>query len=217
MLQKNIDKEILLIGKKIGMTQVFLKNGNICPITIIKSENCYVSQLKTVDNDGYEAIQIGLESKNKKTQKKPLLGHLKKANITKCIKSFYELKVINSQNWNIGNKISIENLAEGMKVDIIAKTKGKGFQGVVKRWHFKGGPRSHGSMSHRRGGSYGHCQWPGEVQKGKKMPGHTGNVQKTIKNLMIIKTDIKNNLIYLKGSIPGPNGGILKIKKNKLK
>jgi len=205
-------KNIELIGKKIGMTQFFTESNELIPTTILKVGPCPILQIKEKSTDGYNAIQIGFGSKNHISN--PLLGHLKKSG-NNSVSHISEFRVVNINDFSLEQKLSVKNFEEGEKIDIISVSKGKGFQGVVKRWNFKGGPRSHGSMSHRRGGSYGNCQWPGEVQKGKKMPGRTGFKKCTIQNLLIIKIIEEENIIMVKGSIAGHKNSILKIRKAK--
>lgn len=205
-------KNIEIIGKKIGMTQFFTQNNELIPVTILKVGPCPILQIKQTSTDGYNAIQIGFG--NKKNISNPLLGHLKKSG-NNNVSHISEFRVDNLNNFSLSEKLSVKNFEEGEEIDVISFSKGKGFQGVVKRWGFKGGPRSHGSMSHRRGGSYGNRQWPGEVYKGKKMPGRTGLKKCTIQNLLIVKIISEENTILIKGSIAGCIGTILKIRKAK--
>ncbi len=193
-----------LIGKKIGMTQVYDESNTLVPVTVIEAGPCPVIQIKTVEKDGYEALQIGHGKRKSKNTSKALQGHFKKAGTD----NLHTLKEVrgNVEGFETGQTLSVQDFMETPKVDVIGITKGHGFQGVVKRWNFAGGPASHGSMFHRRGGSYGLCQWPGEVHKGKKMPGQFGNHRRTVQNMKVVKVMPEKNLILLKGSVPGANG-----------
>ncbi|WP_309399094.1 50S ribosomal protein L3 [Cerasicoccus maritimus] len=200
-----------LIGKKIGMTQIF--DGNeLVPVTVVEAGPCPVVQVKSSDKDGYEAVQIGYSAQKEQRVSKQLQGHFAKAKVapTKELREFRTGD--HDGEYNVGDVLTVSKFEAGQKVDIIGTTKGKGFQGVVKRWGFGGGPASHGSMFHRRGGSYGHCQWPGEVWKGKKMPGHTGAKRRTTQNLKVVKVLEDKNLLLLKGSVHGHNGGTVYVR-----
>lgn len=211
-----MSKECLkLIGFKMGMTQIYDNLKNLIPVTLVKLEDHYISQVKSMIKDKYNGIQLCTREKREKLIKNPIKGHLSKIN-KKGMSVLKESRVLTIENFKLGEKITTNEIfKEGNFVNIIGKTKGKGFQGVVKRWNFSGGPDSHGSMSHRRGGSYGQCQFPGEIAKGKKMPGHTGNKFRTVKNLLILKILKKENILLLKGSIPGFNGNQLEIVNSK--
>ena len=202
-----------ILGKKLGMTQVYDEDNNLVPVTIIEAGPCPILQVKNSNTDGYSAVQIGYNPNGKSPNKVNLCqqGHAEKAKVApqQILKEF---KVVGEHDYEQGASLTVANFSEVSMVDIISTTKGKGFQGVVKRWNFGGGPASHGSMFHRRGGSYGLCQWPGRVFKNKKMPGHTGNVQRTTQNLKIIKTIPEKNLILVKGSVPGSKGGVLTVR-----
>jgi large subunit ribosomal protein L3 len=200
-----------LIGKKIGMTQVFDDNNQQIPVTIIETGPCTVTQIKTVEKDGYNAVQIGFGTKKEKRSTKTELGHAKKSGGT-VPQQVIEFRTEGTPEVKEGDVITVSALKDLQKVDVIGTTKGRGFQGVVKRYGFGGGPASHGSMFHRRGGSYGMCQWPGHVIKGKKMPGHMGNVQRTVQNLKIVKIIEEKNLVLIKGSFPGPIGGYVTVR-----
>ena len=198
---------ILLIGKKVGMTQVYDSENNLVPVTVVEAGPCPIIQVKTPETDGYKAVQIGFGAQKLERVTKPMQGHLKKAGVDP-LSQVREFHTDNTdQEFNVGDVLTVANFEEGQKVDIIGESKGRGFQGVMKRWDFAGGPASHGSMFHRRGGSYGQCQWPGEVHKGKKMPGHMGSKQRTVQNLKVVKIIEDKNLILVKGSFPGANGG----------
>lgn len=200
-----------LIGKKIGMTQVFDENNQQIPVTIIETGPCTVTQVKTVEKDGYNALQIGYGVKKNSRTTKTEIGHAKKSG-GKVPAQVIEIRTESAPEEKEGDVITVSALKDLVKVDVIGTTKGRGFQGVVKRYGFAGGPASHGSMFHRRGGSYGMCQWPGHVIKGKKMPGHMGNVRRTVQNLKVVKVIEEKNLVLIKGSFPGPNGGIVTVR-----
>ena len=195
------------------MSQVYDEDNNLVPVTIIEAGPCPVLQVKTVETDGYASVQIGYNPKGKSPNKvnRSTKGHAAKANAEPQQIS-KEFRLPTDHQFEAGNSITVTDFADISMVDVVSTTKGKGFQGVVKRWNFGGGPASHGSMFHRRGGSYGLCQWPGRVFKNKKMPGHMGDVQRTTQNLKVVKTIPEKNLILIKGSIPGHKGGILSIR-----
>jgi large subunit ribosomal protein L3 len=203
-----------LIGTKLGMTQVYDEDNNLVPVTIIQAGPCPVLQVKTSANDGYDSVQIGYNPKGKSPNKvtRPAKGHATKAGVEHQQK-LQEFTIIgDSSEYEPGNVLTVEKFSDIETVDVIAVTKGRGFQGVVKRWNFKGGPASHGSMFHRRGGSYGLCQWPGRVFKNKKMPGHMGNKSRTTQNLKIVKIIPGKNIILLKGSVPGHKNSLVTVR-----
>ena len=199
-----------ILGKKIGMTQIFDENGKAIPVTAIEAGPCTVIQIKTVDNDGYQAVKLGFGEVKENKLTKPKKGEFAKANITpkKHLREF-RLEEI---SYNVGDEIKADIFAAGDAVDITGTSKGKGFQGVIKRHGQSRGPMGHGSMYHRRPGSMGSTSTPGRVFKGKKLPGHMGRVTVTIQNLDVVRVDMDKNVILLKGSVPGPKGAILKIK-----
>ena len=201
-----------LLGKKIGMSQVYDDENNVVPVTVVEAGPCSVVQVKTVDKDGYSAVQIGFNPDFKKPQSiKPLAGHCEKHGVEpQAVLS--EFRIGEDEEFEAGASLTVEKFSAGEKIDVVATTKGRGFQGVVKRWNFAGGPDSHGSMFHRRGGSYGLCQWPGHIFKNKKMPGHMGARSRTVQNLRVIKIVPAKNLILVKGSIPGHNGTLVTIR-----
>jgi large subunit ribosomal protein L3 len=201
-----------LIGKKVGMTQVYIETGELVPVTVIEAGPCPVVQVKREETDGYNAIQIGFGSKKEKNTSNGALGHFKKAG-TSSLRHLREIRLDSEPQEEAGSSLTVEIFEGESKVDVIGTTKGRGFQGVIKRWHFKGGPASHGSMFHRRGGSYGMCQWPGKVIKGKKMPGRFGTDRRTVQNLKVIKILPEKNLILVKGSVPGANGSTILVRK----
>ena len=194
-----------LLGKKLGMTQIFDEENALVPVTVIEAGPCPVTQIKTREKDDYNAVQIGFGKRKRSRIKRPERGHFGKAKVDPCDR-LREVRCAQEPDEEVGELLTVAGFQVGQKVDIVGATKGRGFQGVVKRWGFKGGPRSHGSMFHRRGGSYGQCQWPGEVYKGRKMPGRMGNVRRTVQNLRIIKIFTDKNLILVRGSVPGANG-----------
>jgi large subunit ribosomal protein L3 len=204
---------IEILGKKLGMTQVYDDENNLVPVTIIEAGPCPVLQVKTEDKDGYSAIQIGFNPQGKSPNKSNRCskGHAKKAGVD-CQQVAQEIRCDDQHEFEKGNVITVENFKDIKLVDVISKTKGKGFQGVVKRWNFAGGPASHGSMFHRRGGSYGLCQWPGRVFKNKKMPGHMGDVSRTTQNLKVVKVLPEKNLVLVKGSVPGHKGSLITLR-----
>lgn len=202
---------IALLGKKVGMTQVFDENDRLIPVTVIEAGPCPVVQVKSSDSDGYDAIQLGYGLQKSSRLSKAELGHLNKAKID-AVANLQEFRTSGKTELNVGDVLTVKGFEPGQKIDVIGTSKGRGFQGVVKRYGFAGGPASHGSMFHRRGGSYGMCQWPGHVIKGKKMPGHMGDSKRTVQNLRIIKVIADKNLILIKGSVPGYKGSLLTVR-----
>ena len=200
-----------LIGKKVGMTQIFDEKGMIIPVTVIEAGPCVVAQVKTVETDGYNAIQLGFGEVKSSKVNKPKAGHFAKANV-EAKKHLREFRCEEPAKVKVGDEIKADVFAEGDKVDVQGISKGKGFQGVIKRHGQHRGPMGHGSMYHRRPGSMGSTSTPGRVFKGKKLPGHMGVQKITIQNLEIIKVDMDKNVLLVKGSVPGPKGAILKIK-----
>lgn len=203
-----------LIGKKVGMTQVFNEQNELVPVTVIEAGPCPVVQKKTVDSDGYNAIQIGFREQKAHRITQGQAGHFKKAGVAP-VHTLREVRCPAEPEQNAGDVLTVEGFEEGQNVDIIGATKGKGFQGVVKRYGFAGGPASHGSMFHRRGGSYGMCQYPGHTIKNKKMPGHMGQVRRTVQNLKVVKVLPEKNVILIKGSVPGANGDLVLVRSSK--
>lgn len=196
-----------ILGKKIGMTQVFTKNGKLIPVTVVEVEPNVVTQIKTVEKDGYDAIQLATETVKEKAVNKPQLGHTKKAN-TSPKRFLREIRGVNVADYTLGQEISVDIFSEGEMVDVSGISKGKGFQGVIKRHNQSRGPMGHGSQYHRGVGSLG-TMLPMHVLKGKKMPGHMGAVKTTIQNLEIISIDKENNLILVKGNVPGPKQSLV--------
>ena len=194
------------------MTQVYSETGELVPVTVIEAGPCPVVQVKRTESDGYNAIQIGFGSKKEKNTSNGAMGHFKKAG-TAPQRHLREIRLDAEPEQEAGSSLTVDIFEGEAKVDVIGTTKGRGFQGVVKRWNFAGGPASHGSMFHRRGGSYGMCQWPGKVIKGKKMPGHFGTDRRTVQNLKVVKILPEKNLILVKGSVPGANGSTILVRK----
>ena len=200
-----------IIGKKIGMTQIFDENGLVIPVTVIEAGPCTVAQVKTTETDGYNAIQLGFGEVKAKHINKPEMGHFAKSKL-EAKKHLREFRLDDISNIKVGDEIKADIFQAGEKVDIQGTSKGKGFQGVIKRHGQHRGPMGHGSMYHRRPGSMGPTSTPGRVFKGKKLPGHMGHVTVTIQNLDIVRVDMDKNVILVKGSVPGCKGAILKIK-----
>ena len=200
-----------IIGRKIGMTQIFDEKGNVIPVTVIEAGPCVVAQVKTVETDGYNAVQLGFGDVKDKHINKPEAGHFAKAKLANK-KHLREFRVENVENYKVGDEVKADVFEAGEKVDIQGTTKGKGFQGVIKRHGQSRGPMGHGSMYHRRPGSMGATSTPGRVFKGKKLPGHMGRVTVTIQNLDVVRVDMDKNVILVKGSVPGTKGAILKVK-----
>ncbi len=200
-----------IIGKKVGMTQIFDEKGNVIPVTAIETEGNIVAQIKTVETDGYQSIQLGYGDVKDKHINKPEAGHFAKAKLPNK-KHLREFRLDSVENYKVGDEVKVDIFEAGEKVDIQGTSKGKGFQGVIKRHGQHRGPMGHGSMYHRRPGSMGATSTPGRVFKGKKLPGHMGKVTVTIQNLEIVKVDTDKNVLLVKGSVPGSKGAILKVK-----
>ena len=193
------------------MTQIFDEKGNVVPVTVIEAGPCVVAQVKTIETDGYNSIQLGYGEVKAKHINKPEAGHFAKSKLENK-KHLREFRLEDISNFKVGDEIKADVFAKGEKVDIQGTSKGKGFQGVIKRHGQHRGPMGHGSMYHRRPGSMGPCATPGRVFKGKKLPGHMGSVTVTIQNLDVVAVDMDKNVILVKGSVPGAKGAILKIK-----
>ena len=203
--------EKAIIGKKVGMTQVFDEKGVVIPVTVIEAGPCTVVQVKTVEKDGYDAVQLGFGAVKEHKVNKPMKGHFSKGNVTPA-KHLREFRVEDTAAVKVGEEVKADVFAQGDLVDIQGTTKGKGFQGVIKRHGQHRGPMQHGSMYHRRPGSMGSTSTPGRVFKGKKLPGHMGVETVTIQNLEVVRVDLDKNAILVKGSIPGNKGSIVKIR-----
>ena len=200
-----------ILGKKLGMTQLFCEDGSLIPVTVVEAGPCVVVQKKTVETDGYEAVQLGFGDKAEKKMNKPRAGHFGKAGV--AFKSFLkEFKLDDISAINVGDVIKADTFAAGDMVDVTGRRKGHGFSGTIKRYGTHRGPMTHGSGYHRGVGSMGACSDPSRVYKGKRLPGHYGNVRKTVQNLFVAKVDADRNLLLIKGAVPGPKGGLLYIK-----
>ncbi|MBE6886396.1 MAG: 50S ribosomal protein L3 [Ruminococcaceae bacterium] len=201
-----------IIGKKIGMTQLFDEKGKIIPVTVVEAGPCVVVAKKTADNDGYEAVQLGFGEVSEKRVNKPMKGQFAKADVANK-KVLREFRLADINSVNIGDIIKADIFAAGEHVDVTGTSKGKGYAGSIKRHNFARLKETHGTGPvHRHAGSMGACSDPSKVMKGKKLPGHMGAVQCTVQNLDVVKIDAENNLIALKGAIPGPKGGIVFIR-----
>ena len=200
-----------ILATKVGMTQIFNEDGVLTPVTVLQAGPCVVTQVKTVENDGYAAVQVGFGEKREKLVNKPMQGHFKKAGVTN--KRFVkEFKFDNAEEYALAQEIKVDIFAAGDKIDATAISKGKGFQGAIKRHNQHRGPMAHGSKYHRHAGSNGACSDPSKVFKGKRMAGHMGAKQVTVQNLEIVKVDIENNLILVKGAVPGPKKSLVTLK-----
>ncbi len=199
-----------ILGTKIGMTQVFTKNGKLIPVTVVSVEPNVVTQIKTVEKDGYSAIQLGYQTVREKVSNKPKMGHTKKAN-TEPKRFLREIRGVNTDDYTLGQVIKADVFQEGEIVDVTGISKGKGFQGVIKRYNQSRGPMGHGSQYHRGVGSLG-TMLPMHVLKGKKLPGHMGNVKTTVQNLEIVAVDLENNCLLIKGNVPGPKNSLVMIR-----
>lgn len=198
-----------IIGKKIGMTQIFDEAGKVIPVSVIEAGPCVVVQLKTATNDGYDAAQYGFGDATAKSLKKPLTGHFKKADVA-LKKTLKEFRLDSMEGVNVGDIVKADVFAEGDFVDVCGTSKGKGFAGTIKRWNNHRLKETHGTGPvHRHGGSLGACSTPSRVFKGKKMAGHLGNERVTVQNLSVVKVDAEKNIIAVKGAVPGPKGGIV--------
>ncbi|CEH36112.1 50S ribosomal protein L3 [Romboutsia lituseburensis] len=199
-----------ILGKKLGMTQIFTEEGIVIPVTVVEAGPNVVTQIKTVEKDGYTAVQVGFGDAKEKSLNKPQKGHLAAANVLK--KHLKEFRVDAVEEFTVGQEIKADLFAAGEKIDVTGTSKGKGFQGPIKRHGQSRGPESHGSRYHRRPGSMGACSFPGRVFKNKKLAGHMGSVKVTVQNLEVVKVDADKNLILVKGAIPGPKGSVVTIK-----
>ncbi len=200
-----------LIGRKLGMTQVFWDDGTVIPVTAIEAGPCVVIQKKGGDVDGYDAIQLGFDRVKEKNVNKPKKGHFKKAE-KGCFRILREFRLDSVDDYEVGSELKADIFEVGEYIDVVGTTRGKGFAGVVKRHGFKGGRATHGSMFHRAPGSIGASAWPSRVMKGKRMPGHMGNRRQTVQNLMVVGVRPEKNLILVKGSVPSGKDGIVLLK-----
>ena len=216
-----------ILATKVGMTQIFNEDGVLTPVTVLQAGPCVVTQVKTVDNDGYDAVQVGFGEKKERVTTKDVsgkkvirnphgagkaeVGHFKKAGTTPK-KFVREFRLENVADYNAGDEIKADIFAEGDKIDVTAKSKGKGYAGGIKRFGMKSGPSAHGSKYHRHAGSNGACSDPSKVFKGKHMPGHMGSKKITVQNLVVVRVDAENNLLLVKGSVPGPKKSLVTIR-----
>ncbi|MCL2617771.1 MAG: 50S ribosomal protein L3 [Defluviitaleaceae bacterium] len=202
-----------IVAKKLGMTQVFTEKGAVVPVTVLDVSPNVVTQVKTMENDGYEAVQVGFGEIREKHVTKPLGGHFKKAGVD-AKKHLREFRFENTGDYAAGNEIKADIFAVGDKVDVSGVSKGKGFQGAIKRHGFHRGPMSHGSKYHRHAGGMSAGTSPGKVRKGRKLPGHMGNVKVTVANLEVVRADAEKHILLIKGAVPGPKGTLLIVKES---
>jgi large subunit ribosomal protein L3 len=203
-----------ILGRKVGMTQIYVEDGTVIPVTVIKAGPCLVVQRKTVDTDGYEAVQIGLVEEKPAKPNQPRAGHFKKAGVAP-VRKVEELRLDSGEDLKAGDEVKASMFNEKDYVDVVGTSKGKGFQGAMKRHNFAGGRGSHGSMFHRAPGSIGSSAYPSRVFKGMRMTGRMGGERVTTKNLQIVKIDAEQNLIYVRGAVPGPKSGYVTIRRAK--
>lgn len=202
-----------ILATKVGMTQIFNEDGKLTPVTVLQAGPCAVTQVKTVENDGYSAVQVGFCDIRESLVNKPRKGHFAKAGVAN--KRFLrEFKFDNAGDYAVGQEIKVDIFAEGDKIDATGRSKGKGFQGAIKRHNQSRGPMTHGSKFHRHAGSNGSATSPGKVAKGKKMPGHMGCVRITVQNLEIVRIDVENNIILVKGAVPGPKKSMIMLRES---
>ena len=199
-----------ILGRKIGMTQIFTEAGEVVPVTVVEAGPVVVTQVKTIENDGYNAVQVGFVDAKEKSLNKPQKGHLAAANTLK--KHLKEFRVESVDAYTVGQEIKADVFAAGEMIDVTGISKGKGFQGPIKRHGQSRGPESHGSRYHRRPGSMGACSYPGRVFKNKKLAGHMGSVKVTVQNLEVVRVDADKNFILVKGAIPGATGSVVTLK-----
>lgn len=199
-----------ILGRKLGMTQVWDENDNVVPVTVIQAGPCTVSQVKTKATDGYDAVQIGFGEIKPKHVNKPLVGHFKTQGV-EPMRYLREVRVENAEEYKPGDQVTVEIFAETKAVDVTGTSKGKGFQGTIKRWNFSRGPMTHGSRNQRRPGSIGQCAYPARVRKGLHMAGHMGNERVTVKNLKLVRVDAEQNLLLVKGAVPGGKNALVQV------
>ena len=200
-----------ILATKVGMTQIFNEDGVLTPVTVLQAGPCVVTQIKTVENDGYSAVQVGFADKRENLVNKPMKGQFDKAGVS-CKRFVREFKFENAEEFTVAQEIKADIFAAGDKIDATAISKGKGFQGAIKRFGQHRGPMAHGSKFHRHQGSNGACSDPSKVFKGKGMPGHMGSKRVTVQNLEVVRVDAENNLILVKGAVPGPKKSLVTIK-----
>jgi len=207
----------MILGKKVGMTQIFMEDGTVIPVTVIQAGPCPVVQIKSTNVDGYEAVQIGFDRVPVKRLTKAQIRHLDKAK-TSYVRILREFKTDTTGGYKVGDELTVSRFIPGEKVDIVGVTKGRGFAGVMVRHNMAGAPGGHGTHEFfRHGGSIGCHTWPGRVWKGKRMAGHLGATRVTVKNLTVVRTDLERNLLVVKGAVPGANAGYLMIRKTRSK
>ena len=200
-----------ILATKVGMTQIFNEDGVLIPVTVLQAGPCVVTQVKTEENDGYSAVQVGYADKRENLVNKPMKGHFEKAGVS-CKRFVKEFKLDNAAEYELGQEIKVDVFEAGDHIDATAISKGKGYQGAIKRHGQSRGPMAHGSKYHRHAGSNGAASDPSKVFKGKKMPGQMGNKQITIQNLEVVRVDAENNLLLVKGAVPGPKNSLVTIK-----
>ena len=205
--------EKAILAKKVGMTQIFNADGTLVPVTVLEAGPCTVVQKKTTENDGYDAIQVGFLDKSTKNATKAEQGHQAKAGIKETVKRYLkEFRLADCSSYEVGSEIKCDIFAEGDMIDVTATSKGKGYEGAIKRHNFSRGPETHGSKYHRKAGAMAEATSPGVVRKGKKMAGQMGNETVTVQNLTIVRVDAEKNLILIKGSVPGAKNALVTIK-----
>lgn len=202
----------ILIGKKLGMTQLFGESGNVTPVSVIQAGPCKIVQVKTVEKDGYGAIQIGFGEIREKRVSGGRMGHFKRAGVEPC-RVLREVRVDDPSQFKVGDAVDVKLFEDAERVHVVGQTKGRGFAGTTKRHKFQRGPASHGSKNVREPGSVGMCATPSRIFKGKRLPGRMGGVRMTIKNLRVVQIDAENNLLFVKGAIPGANNGFVFVRK----
>lgn len=200
-----------IIARKIGMTQIFMEDGVLVPVTVLQAGPCTVTQVKTLENDGYSAVQLGFESKKESKTNSPDKGHFAKAGVEPK-KYLKEFRLEDAESYEVGQEVTVSAFAAGDMIDVTGVSKGKGFQGSIKRHGFSRGPMAHGSKYHRSSGSMGQASSPSKVFKGKKLPGHMGAEQVTVQNLEIVRVDAEQNLLLVKGAVPGPKKSVITVK-----
>lgn len=200
-----------IVATKLGMTQIFDENGKFIPVTVLQAGPCTVIQVKTLESDGYEAVQLGYLEKKERRANKPEKGHFDKAGVTPK-RHVKEFRLDNAAEYEVGAEIKADVFVAGDRIDVSGTSKGKGFQGVIKRHNHARGPMTHGSHHHRTPGAMAGASYPGKVFKGKKLPGQMGNVNVTVQNLEVVRVDLENNLLLVKGAVPGPRKAVVYIK-----
>lgn len=202
-----------LLGRKLGMTQIFGEQDKVIPVTVIQADGCVVTQVKTVESDGYSAVQLGFGDKRDTLVNKPMKGHFEKGKV-KAKRHLAEIRVSEGNEYKAGQPVKVDVFAVGDKADIVGISKGKGYAGVIKRWGFSGGPGGHGSHFHRAPGSVGACASPSRVFKGRKLPGQLGGNRVTLQNLEIVGVDTEQNLLLIKGNVPGSKNSLVMVKES---